>query len=309
MLFGYFYLCLFIGYKMPWLINAIQLDKLRKDQKNVVILDATWHLPQANRNAKEEFLAKHIVGARFLNLDQFHDQENSLPNMLIRDEKKLCELISRLGIGHEQKIIFYDNSDLYSSCRALWMFKVFGHSPQLLYLLDGGLNAWERYGGKSELGEARHIPIKNYQVQFQSQYCRTLTQMKVNLHHPQEQVIDLRHPVRYSGGPEIREGLRSGHIPESFCFPYFSLYGQEGLLKPLDKIKKQLYNIGIDLNLPIVTTCGSGITSATLNFVLDLLNHSSHALYDGSWSEWGEKKLYPGEESLAERPVVTCLEK
>jgi thiosulfate/3-mercaptopyruvate sulfurtransferase len=293
---------------MSWLINSVQLDKFRKSQKNVTILDVSWHLPAANRHAREEYLASHVGGARFLDLNDFHDHETTLTNMLIRDEKKISELIGSLGITNEHKIIFYDKSELHTSCRALWMFKVFGHNPNQLYILDGGYAAWEKYGGKSEEGEARNITAKPYTVNYEAHLIRTLMQMKNNVHHPAEQVVDLRHPVRFAGGPETRIGMRAGHIPGSFCFPYFTMFESDGRFKPLEKIRKQFVGTGVSLDYPIVTTCGSGITSAILNFILELLSQNNNALYDGSWAEWGAEKLYPGENSLAERPVVTSLE-
>jgi thiosulfate/3-mercaptopyruvate sulfurtransferase len=309
MLSGYFYSYLFIGFNMPWLISAAQLDKFRKSQKNIIVLDASWHLPSEGRHAKEEFLAKHIIGARFLDLDMFNDQKSHLPNMLIRDEKMISEKVGALGITNEHKIIFYDNSQLHTSCRALWMFNVFGHHTHQLYILDGGFSAWERYAGKVETGEPRHAAMKSYTVNFEAHYIRTLVQMKTNLHHPAEQVVDMRHPVRYAGAPEQRPGLRSGHIPGSFCFPYFTLFEADGRWKPIEKMRKQLTGIGVDLHYPIITTCGSGITAPVLNFTLDLMNQTQHSLYDGSWSEWGADKLYPGEASLSERPVETSIEK
>lgn len=293
---------------MSWLINASQLDKFRKDQKSVVILDASWHLHAENRDAKKEFTDQHIAGARFLDITELHDHETPLPNMLLRDEAQLAKKIGALGITNEHKIIFYDKSDLHTSYRALWMFKVFGHSPHQLFILDGGFSAWEKYGGKIESGDARQVAAKDYNVSFQANAIRTLVQMKTNLHHPSEQVVDVRHPVRYAGGPEARPAMRPGHIPGSFSFPYFAMFETDGRLKPLEKIRKQLTGIGVSLESPIVTTCGSGITSAILNDVLDMLNVSQHALYDGSWSEWGAETLYAGEESLAERPVITSLD-
>lgn len=293
---------------MPWLINAAQLDKFRKNPKNVVVLDASWHLPNENRDAKAEFLAGHISGAKFLDLDAFHDPETEIPNMLIRNENLIAEKLSALGIANDSKIIFYDNSPLHTSCRALWMFKVFGHNPNQLYILDGGYAAWEKYGGKLEVGEARSSR-KTYTVIFQANLVRTLAQIKANLHHPAEQVVDVRHPVRYSGGKEIRPALRQGHIPGSFSFPYFTMFESDGIFKPVERLQKQLTGIGVDLNAPIVSTCGSGITSAILNFVLDLSNHPQNALYDGSWNEWGASHLYAGETDLSERPVETSLEK
>jgi len=300
---------------MPWLINTAQLDKFRKNQKNVMIFDATWHFAASlaeERDAKQEYLNGHIIGAKFLDLNLFHDKETSLPNMLIRDEARICELMSNLGITPDYKIIFYDNSDEHTSCRALWMFKVFGHSPNQLYILDGGLSAWKTYGGKIETGEARSTTSRVYTVNFQAHFIRTLMQMKTNLHHPTEQVVDMRHPVRYAGGPEPRPNMRSGHIPGSYCFPYKTMFEKElekeGRWRSLEKINKQLFALGLELSSPIVTTCGSGMTASILNFALDLLGYENHALYDGSWSEWGSESLYPGEASLDERPIQTSLD-
>jgi thiosulfate/3-mercaptopyruvate sulfurtransferase len=292
---------------MPWLINAAQLDKFRKNQKSVIILDASWHLPHSERNAKQEFLAKHIINAHFFDLNEFHDQNNPVPNMLIHDEKIISEKLCALGIRDDYKIIFYDNSDLHTSCRALWMLKIFGHNPHQLYILDGGLAAWEKYGGKIESGET-HVTPKQYTAHFHPEFLRSLAEMKKNLHRPTQQVIDLRHSVRYAGGPEPRAGIRRGHIPGSYCFPYTSFYSKEGNLLPPEKIRRLLADIGIDLATPIISTCGSGMTASILNFVLDLLGHSEHALYDGSWTEWGAENLYPDEKSLEERPVVSSLD-
>ena len=293
---------------MPWLINAAQLDKLRKDQKNVVVLDASFFLPADNRNAKEEYQQKHVGGARFFDIAEFNDANSALPNLLTRDDALITQKLGALGITNEHKIIFYDNSPLYSSCRALWMFKVFGHNPHQLYLLDGGFAAWEKFGGKIESGEPQ-IASRKYDVNFESHFIRTLVQMKTNMHHPKEQVVDMRHAVRFAGGKEHRLGLRSGHIPESYCFPYITMFEQDGTFKPLDKIRKQIFGMGVELNAPIVTMCGSAITAPILNFVLDLMNNEQHSVYNGSWCEWGAEALYHGEESLAERPVVTSLEK
>jgi thiosulfate/3-mercaptopyruvate sulfurtransferase len=293
---------------MPWLINATQLEKFRKSQKNVVVFDASWHLPGEDRDAKAEFAEQHILGARFLDLDVFHDKKTSLPNMLVRDPELIASLLGEHGITNDHKIIFYDRSKLHTSCRALWMMKVFGHNPFQLYVLDGGLNAWERFGGKLETGEHRLIAPRQYVVNYQSAYIRSLAQMKAIVSGTQEQVIDMRHPVRYAGGPGERPGVRTGHMPGSICFPYFTMFDNDGNWKPLDKIRKQLVGLSVDLKQPINTTCGSGMTAPILNFVLDLMEQSPNAVYDGSWSEWAAETLYSGETNISERPVETCLE-
>ena len=291
---------------MPWLINAAQLDKFRKTQKNLIILDASFH--HGERQAKQEFLEKHIIDANFFDIDLFSDKNLEAPHahLVIRDEKKMSELIGHLGIRNDYKIIFYDNSELHTACRALWLFKLFGHNPNLLYILDGGFKAWEKYGGKTEAGEVTVSP-KSYTPRFSDNSIRTLDQIKVNLKNPTEQIIDVRHAVRYSGGVEPRAGVRSGHIPGSFCFPTDCLFDKDHCFLPLEKIRKKLITIGVDLHMPIITSCGSGMTAPILNFVLDLMNHPEQAVYNGSWTEWGAEKLYEGEISLIERPVESCV--
>lgn len=292
---------------MPWLINAAQLDKFRKSQKNVIIFDASYHMHDANRDAKKEFVEKHIIDANFFDLTFFDDPNNSIPHTLIQDEKILSDKLGMLGIRNDYKIIFYDNSDLHSSARALWILKMAGHNPQALYILDGGLKAWEKYGGKTETGEVG-VSAKQYTAKFQPQLIRTLSQMKTNLQNPTEQVVDVRHPLRYAGGAEPRPGVRRGHIPGSFCIPFMTFFDKEGYFLPADKIRQLLNNTALDLNFPIIATCGSGITAPILDFILDLFEHQQHAVYDGSWSEWGAEKLHPGEQSLDERPVLTSLD-
>jgi thiosulfate/3-mercaptopyruvate sulfurtransferase len=294
---------------MPWLINAAQLDKFRKSQKALVILDASWHMPSAERDAKKEFVENHIPGAQFFDITVFNDQSPTAihSNMLIQDEALISEKLSAMGIRNDYKIILYDNSKLHTSCRALWMLKVFGHNPQLLYILDGGLEAWKTYGGKLESGEV-NIGAKTYNASLQKAYIRSLAEIKNNVLTPTEQVVDVRHAVRYAGGPEAKPGLRSGHIPGSFSFPFSTLFDKNDCWRPLDKIRHQYTGIGADLNVTTVTSCGSGMTAPILNFALDLLGNAENAVFNGSWTEWGAEKLYAGESSLDERPAVTSLD-
>jgi thiosulfate/3-mercaptopyruvate sulfurtransferase len=290
---------------MSWLINAAQFDKFRKNQKNLIILDASFH--HGDRKGQDEFLAKHIIGAQFFDVDLFSDPTSDIPHMLVQDEKRLGELMGQIGIRNDYKIILYDNSDLHSACRAHWIFKMIGHNSHLLYILDGGMRAWENYGGKTESGKTNVGP-KSYKAELKKESLRTLSQMKQNLHDPKEQIIDTRLPVRFAGGPETRPGLRRGHIPGSFCLPYPTFFDKEGNFLPLEKIRKKIVALGVDFTQPIVASCGSGMSAAVLDFSLDLLAHPTHGLYDGSWSEWGKDSLFPGEKSLAERPVETCID-
>lgn len=289
---------------MPWLINATQLDKFRRSQKNIIILDASLHLDK--RDPQQEFAEKHIIDAQFFDIDFFSDPHTPLPHQLIQDATLVGEKCGQLGLRNDYKIIFYDNSDLHSACRALWMFKMFGHNPNQLYILDGGLKAWEKFGGKMASGNSPITP-RIYQAAYQARWLSTLLQMKSHVMNTTTQIVDMRHPARFAGAPETRPNLRPGHMPGAICFPYSAFFEKEGTFLPLEKIRKKLSDVSIDPSVPIVTTCGSAITAPIFNFILDILGHENHSVYDGSWSEWGANTLYPDEANLAERPVETCL--
>lgn len=284
---------------MTWLINAQQVEKFRKSQKSLLILDASFHLPATHRNAKEEFEQKHVPGAQFFDIAAFFP--------IMHDPEAVSAKLSEHGIRNDYKIIFYDNSDIHSACRAVWMMKYFGHNPHQLYIMDGGLKAWEQEMTKIE-SVVTHLTPKKYKADFQPRFLRTLPQVKAMLQSITDQIVDLRHPARFAGGPETRPGIRSGHIPGSVSLPYSVLFEKNGYFLSSEKVRKLLDNLGISFNLPITATCGSGITACILDFLLDIAGHKNHGVYLGSWTEWGANQLYEDEVNLDERPVKTCLE-
>lgn len=289
---------------MP-LISAAELDAFRHSDSPPRILDASWHLPAAGRNARKEFAESHLPGADFMDLDLFCDPLASLPNTLSKDIQVTRPQFEALGIHAGQSVVLYDRSDLHSACRAYWIFRLWGFPAEFLYILDGGMKAWDKQGFILSSGIPQKIscPIA---ITFQSRLLASLAEIKQLLRAPSAQIIDLRHPVRYAGGPEPRG--RAGHIPGSFCYPSSACFNAEGCFLPFEKISQRLQDIGVDLSAPLITTCGSGMTAPILNFVLDCLSHPTHSLYDGSWAEWGADQCFPGESSLTERPVETSLQ-
>lgn len=291
---------------MSWLIQPAQLEQFLKHQKNILVFDASFGTTLNGMPAELFYQTQRIAGARFFDLKQFVDTTSNLPNTLQRDPEIIANALGELGITPEHKIVFYDQVAHHSSCRAIWLMKVFGHASNQLYLLDGGFSAWERHQGKIENSEPKSISPKKYTIRWQEKYICTLEQMKKNVLTQAAFVLDARHPIRFAGGPEDRPGLRSGHIPNSISIP-FSIFFEGNQFKPIEKIKHLFYQLGIHLEFPIISTCGSGMTAAIIDFILDLLEHEQHALYDGSWSEWGATHLFEGETDLSERPVATCL--
>ncbi len=260
---------------------------------DVRVVDASRPLSTEDRDARAAYEARHIPGAVFFDIDEIADSENSLPHMLPSPEK-FASLVGRLGLGDGHRIIAYDSAGLYSAGRAWWMFRVFGHDD--IAVLDGGLPKWLREGRPTESGKPMPGERK-FTSSMNTLLVRDLDHMKENLESRREQVLDSRPAGRFAGTePEPRPGLRSGHIPGSLNLPYTDILDPDtGTLRSADALRARVTAAGIDLDKPVITTCGTGVTAAALALALHLLGHGDAAVYDGSWTEWGGRDDTPVE--------------
>lgn len=260
---------------------------------DVRVVDASQSLPTEDRDARAAYEARHIPGAVFFDIDEIADSENPLPHMLPSPEK-FASLVSRLGLGDGHRIIVYDSAGLYSAGRAWWMFRVFGHDD--IAVLDGGLPKWLREGRPTESGKPMPGERK-FTSSMNTLIVRDLEHMKENLESRREQVLDSRSAGRFAGTePEPRPGLRSGHIPGSLNLPHTDILDPDtGTVRSADELHARVTEAGIDLDKPVITTCGTGVTAAALALALYLLGHSDVAVYDGSWTEWGGRDDTPVE--------------
>ena len=252
---------------------------------DIAIIDASWYLPAANRNARAEFEAARIPGAQFFDIDDISESETTLPHMLPKPEK-FASRMRKLGIGDGKRVIAYDGAGLFSAARAWWMFRVFGHDD--VAVLDGGFPKWKAEGRPVEEGP----PIKPQERHFSARYQATMVRDKADMLAAVKgrdiQIADARSSPRFSASePEPRAGVRGGHIPGARNVHYATLLKPDGTLKSPGEIAQVFAEAGIDVNKPVVTSCGSGITAAILSLGLTLIGARDHALYDGSWSEWG----------------------
>ncbi len=255
------------------------------DSPDVCIVDASWHLPAAKRDAKAEFLEGHIPGAQFFDIDDLSDSSSSLPHMLPSPEK-FSSRMRRMGIGDGKRVIAYDAAGLFSAARAWWMFKVFGHDD--VAVLDGGLPKWKAEGRPLEDGPARTRQERHFTARFRGHMVRDQAQVAAVLSSGAAQVADARSGTRFRGEEvEPRAGVRAGHMPGARNVHYASLLKPDGTLKDPEEIRTTFAAAGIDLSRPVITSCGSGITAAILTLGLTLIGAKDHALYDGSWTEWG----------------------
>ena len=260
---------------------------------DVVIADASWYLPQAGRNAREEYRSGHIPGAVFFDIDAVSDQNTDLPHML-PNAVAFASSVRKLGIGDSDLVVFYDGGGIYSAPRALWMMRAMGHEKTAV--LDGGFPKWRKEGRAVETTSEPSVPRSHFTPRPQPQMVRNFDAIRSNLETRAEQVVDARSGSRFRGEEqEPRPGVRPGHIPGSVNVYYADVLTADGTMRPAVELKRLFAERGVDLERPIVTSCGSGVTAAILSLALELAGAKNTALYDGSWSEWGARKDAPVE--------------
>ncbi len=252
----------------------------------IVVVDATYHLPNVRRDARSEYAREHIPGALFFDIDAISDQGSALPHMLPPPEA-FARAMSDLGIGNDDHVVAYDNYGLFSAARPWWMLRSFGHDR--VSVLDGGLPKWKREGRPVTDAPSTPSSGKKFMARPRPDLVRDKAQMLANLVARSEQVLDARSAGRFQGGqPEPRAGLRSGRIPGSRNLPYNELLDPDrGTVLAPDRLRTLFNGAGIDPQRPVVTSCGSGVTACVLALGLELTGAQRVAVYDGSWSEWG----------------------
>jgi thiosulfate/3-mercaptopyruvate sulfurtransferase len=249
------------------------------------IIDASFKLPGVLPLPKDDYLASHIPGAVFFDVDAVSDHSNPLPHMF-PDAEQFGRDVGGLGVSNDDTVVLYDSGGWVAAPRVWWMLLSFGHPN--VRILNGGLKKWVAEGRKVESGQVTPKPA-TFKATFDPRYTRNIQQMVENLESRAEQVLDARANDRYQGKvPEPRPGLRSGHIPGSFSVPYNQLFdASTGAMKSLDELRAVFAGAGVKLDAPIVTSCGSGVSALVLTLALYRLGVRGSALYDGSWSEWG----------------------
>jgi thiosulfate/3-mercaptopyruvate sulfurtransferase len=273
-----------------WLTETDELER-ELDAPDLVIIDATWHMPSDGKDARAEYLEEHIPGAIFFDIDEIADTKSPLPHMLPPPEKFSSRMRS-MGIGDGSRIVVYDRSGIFSAARVWWTFRVMGVED--VSVLNGGLPKWKRERRPLESGEPLARTARHFTARRNADLVRDVSDVKALLKDKSAGIVDARSPERFAGKTaEPRPGLRSGHIPGALNLPYARLLNEDGTLKSPRELESAFREAGVDLHKPVVTSCGSGITASVLALALAELGHRRTAVYDGSWSEWGADQSLP----------------
>jgi thiosulfate/3-mercaptopyruvate sulfurtransferase len=260
-----------------WLASHMRDPDLR-------ILDASMYLPGSDRDAKAEYAAGHIPGARFFDIDEISDSRSDLPHMAPPIEKFMSRMRA-MGVGDGHQVVVYDGAGLFSAARVWWLFKLMGQND--IAVLDGGFPKWVAEGREVEdlppIIRDRHMTVRR-----QAHLVKDVTQVSAASKLRDQEIIDARSPGRFRGEePEPRPGMRGGHIPGSKNVHYASLLNADQTMKTPEETRAIFEAAGVDLSKPAITTCGSGVTAAILSLAMARMGKDDHSLYDGSWSEWG----------------------
>lgn len=272
--------------------TLVSTDWLAAHLKNpdLRVLDASMYMPDAGRDARAEYDAAHIPGARFFDIDEISDHRSELPHMVPPVEKFMSRLRA-MGVGDGHQVVVYDGAGLMSAARVWWLFRLMGQTD--VAVLDGGFPKWVAEGREVEdlppVVRDRHMTVR-----VQNHLVRDVTQVSAAAKLGDHEIIDARSAGRFAGTePEPREGLRSGHIPGSRNVHYASLLNEDATMMSPEATRAIFKAAGVDLSKPIITTCGSGVTAAVLSLALERMGKSDCAVYDGSWSEWGAFPTLP----------------
>lgn len=273
-----------------WLKSTEWLALHLRD-RDVVPVYSSYLGPADKRDPMAEYRGGHIPGAAFFDVEAISDHSTELPHML-PGAIHFGDAVGALGIGDGDTIVVYDSLGLYSAPRVWWTFRIFG--AKNVFILDGGLPKWKAEGRLLETGDTKRAP-KKFTAEMNVGAVAMLADVRMAITDNSVQIVDARPAERFAGlAPEPRLGLRSGHMPGSFNVPYSSVL-DGGRLASREQIEAAFKSGGVDLDKPIFTSCGSGVTAAILTLALESIGTTPKGLYDGSWSEWGSRPDLPVE--------------
>jgi thiosulfate/3-mercaptopyruvate sulfurtransferase len=259
------------------------------NRADLAVVDASWYLPTMNRDGKAEYAQRHIPGAVHFDIDAVKDTASALPHML-PSPAEFAAAVGAMGISEDMTIVVYDGAGLFAAPRVRWTFMVMGAGD--VRILDGGLPKWLAEGRSVVAGTPKPEP-RIFKASLDTSAVASLAGVKAALAKKSATVVDARPAPRFRGeAPEPRPGLASGHMPGSVNVPFDTLV-QDGRMLPPGTVRGVFLAAGVDIDKPVITSCGSGVSAAILSLAMESAGAKAEALYDGSWAEWGGRPDCP----------------
>ena len=269
----------------------VSTDWLRKNliNKDIKILDCSWHIPNTQRSGKLEFELSHIPGSIFFDIDKISDQNSSFPHMLLTKEK-FSSIIGDLGISNDDHVIVYDKLGIFSSPRVWWMFNYYGHSK--ISILDGGFVKWSKEKKEIDSGKGKKYLQTNFKANENNSMVKNYDDIKTNISKRNFQVLDARPKGRFEGTePEPRKNLKSGSIQNSINISWDEFIDPETkCFLDAESIKKKFQSLKFNFDQPVVFSCGSGVAACVVGKAFEIITNKQIDIYDGSWTEWATKE-------------------
>lgn len=277
---------------MKPIITAVELKDILH-QKNLVVLDA-----RTGKNASEDYLHKHLLNARFVDLDKdlanigedaAFGGRHPLPTL-----EKFKKTIQNLGISEDSHIVVYDTSNgANAAARCWWMLKSFG--LEKVQVLSGGLQAAEKEGITMTLLQAQGDKAENFDKTtiLLGEYWRlpisTLEEVEKGIAESNTTVIDVRDAYRFRGESEPID-LVAGHIPGAINIPFSENLDTSGEFLPPETLKEKYGGFLKGRSQNLIIHCGSGVTACHTILALEYAGYPTPNLYVGSWSEWSRRE-------------------
>jgi thiosulfate/3-mercaptopyruvate sulfurtransferase len=262
------------------------------DDPNIQVIDGSWHIPGRGRDARQEHVAQRIPGAIHLDIDKVADPAPAPPGRMLPSSARFAEQVGLLGLRPEAHLVVYDTPGMYSAARVWWLFNTFGH--ERISVMEGGMPAWKQIGGPIESGPAPVQMATAWPVKPARDTTRSWKQVLQNIETRDAQLIDVRPPEMFNGSTaHLYPGVRDGHIPGALNVPRKFFMNPDDTFPEPAEIERGLRAAGIDLDRPIIISCGSGVTACILSLAMELTGRKSTPIYDGSWEEWGMRADLP----------------